>query len=272
MSTVAPDMLSSPSEPKASLAPWWGAWSAFLIVACFYLIQTVSIFVVQFLVGLGIAYTNGLTDPSGGLPEHVQAWLLPLSLFVGTMTAVVVSVQVANSRAKSSVDVQWYRDFVWNPKMAAYLWRYGMIGLSLGLGFFLMTEYVVPPPEDLPQPLFDAMLTAPLLLQIGWVLMFVVLFPVVEECLFRGVLYTGMVQSWGSAVSFLLTTLAFVAVHMPKVLEYWPAAVAVVLIGSLTLWIRIRSQSLSPGIVLHSAYNGMLVLAGFFTASIPSNN
>ena len=73
------------------------------------------------------------------------------------------------------------------------------------------------PPDDLPQPLFDAMIAAPLLLKIGWALMFVVLFPVVEELLFRGFLFTGLAQSWGPTVAGVLTTLVFVAVHMPKV-------------------------------------------------------
>jgi membrane protease YdiL (CAAX protease family) len=91
------------------------------------------------------------------------------------------------------------------------------------VGFEFFDHTGVLPPDDLPQPLFDAMLAAPILLKIGWTLMFVVLFPAVEETLFRGFLFTGLAQSWGPSMAGVLTTLAFVAVHMPKVLEYWPA-------------------------------------------------
>jgi membrane protease YdiL (CAAX protease family) len=52
---------------------------------------------------------------------------------------------------------------------------------------------------------------------------------------------------------------------MPKVLEYWPALLAVTLIGSITVLLRIGTGSLAPGIALHSAYNGMLVTAAFLT-------
>jgi membrane protease YdiL (CAAX protease family) len=137
--------------------------------------------------------------------------------------------------------------------------------LGLGFGFFALTEYGVLPPDDLPQPIFDALLTAPLLLQIGWVLMFVLLFPVVEEILFRGFLFTGLAQSWGPTLAAIVTTVLFVAVHMPKVLEYWPALFAVTLIGTFTVFIRIRTGSLAPGIALHSTYNGVLVASALLT-------
>ena len=140
-----------------------------------------------------------------------------------------------------------------------------VLGLGLGLGFFALAEYGVLPPDDLPQPIFDALLAAPLLLQIGWVLMFVVLSPVVEELLFRGFLFTGLSQSWGPSLAGVLTTVAFVVVHMPKVLEYWPGLLAVTLIGTLKVLLRIRTGSLAPGIVMHSIYNGTLVAAAFLT-------
>ena len=76
--------------------------------------------------------------------------------------------------------------------------------------------------------------------------MFVVLFPVVEETLFRGFLFTGSAQSWGPSVAGVLTTLVFVAVHMPKVLEYWPALVAVTLIGTLTVFSSAFAQAAWP--------------------------
>jgi membrane protease YdiL (CAAX protease family) len=112
------------------------------------------------------------------------------------------------------------------------------------------------------------MISAPLPLQAGWALMFIGLFPVIEEVLFRGVLFTGLAQSWGPSVAGLMTTMIFVGVHMPKVLEYWPALLAVSLIGALTVLIRIRTESLVPGIALHSTYNGVLVSAALFTQTI----
>jgi len=186
-------------------------------------------------------------------------------LLLGTVGAGMVSWQFAIYRAKVYMNSDWFWEILGKTYDLRRLWRFVLLGLGLGFGFFALTEYGVPPPQDLPQPLFDAMLSAPFVLQIGWILMFVVLFPVVEETLFRGFLFTGLAQSWRPSVAGLLTTLLFVAVHMPKVLEYWPALLAVTLIGSVTVLLRIGTGSLAPGIALHSTYNGTLVTAAFLT-------
>jgi membrane protease YdiL (CAAX protease family) len=241
---------STQPQSQTSITPWWGAWSAFLIVGCFYLTQAIGIAMVHMVAGLS---------------SLDQAWLLPLSLLLGTVGAGMVSWQVAIHRAKVYMDSDWFWELLGKTYDLRRLWRFVLLGVGLGYGFFALTEYGVPPPEDLPQPLFDAMLSAPLVLQIGWILMLVVLFPVVEEMLFRGFLFTGMAQSWGSVLAGFVTTVLFVAVHMPKVLEYWPALLSVTLIGTLTVLIRIRTGSLAPGIALHSTYNGVLVAVGFLT-------
>ncbi len=252
--------------------PHWGAWSALLIVGCFYLFQTVGVAVVQFIVTLQIGLESGLAGVAeNGGAQTLQNWVLPLSLFLGTVSAIMVSLEVATSRAHPSLEGPWFRLFIGNSTNPARFLGYALLGGVLGMGFYFVTEYVVPPPDDMPQPIIEALLTSPPLLQLGWVFLIVLLFPVVEEVLFRGFMYTGLTQSWGPTVSFLLTTVAFVAVHMPKVLDYWPAAVAVTMLGALTLWIRIRTQSLIAGGVLHVAYNGSLIAAALLTVPFPSN-
>lgn len=209
--------------------------------------------------GIGIARRLGTLSP------YMEIWVLPLSLCVGTMGGIVVSIQVATHRATPSMDAVWFWKLLGKSYDFRSLWRFSLLGLGLALGFVACTKYGALPSDDLPQPLFDAMISAPLPLQVGWALMFIGLFPIVEEVLFRGFLFTGLSQSWGPSLAGLMTTMIFVGVHMPKVLEYWPALLAVSLIGSLTVLIRIRTGTLAPGIALHSTYNGVLVTAAFFT-------
>jgi len=244
--------------------PWWGAWSGFLIVGCFYVTQAVGISIVQLVATLGMGNSSGV-DGASALD---QTWFLPMSLLAGTIGGALVALRVAASRAKLKKDSEWVWEFIWQSYDVRRLWRFVFLGLGLGLGFFSLTEYGVLPPDDLPQPIFDALLAASVLLQLVWILMFVVLFPVIEEILFRGILLTGLTQSWGPILAAIVTTALFVAVHMPKVLEYWPALVAVICIGALAVVLRIRTGSLAPGIVMHCAYNGTLVTAAFLPTSV----
>ncbi len=272
MSSVCTEAHSHQAESQThhdtGTMPWWGAWSALLIVGAFYLVQALGILMVQVVVGFNAGLSHGLS----GVTNLDQTWLLPLSLCLGTIGASMVSWQVATTRAQPRMAVEWFYGFLGGAYDIRSLWRFALLGISFGVGFILLAGYGMLPPDDLPQPLFDAMLAAPFVLKVGWVLMFVILFPVVEEILFRGFLFTGLAQSWGPSMASLLTILAFVAVHMPKVVEYWPALVAVTLIGSFTIWIRIRTNSLAPSIALHSAYNGTLVFAALFSDSFPSSN
>jgi len=138
-----------------------------------FLFQSIGIFVVQFLVTFNPSFEAGLfgtTDASG--TEHVQIWLLPLSLLLGTVAAVMVSLQVAISRAQPSMDSDWLWDLIGRSYDLRCLWRFVLSGVGLGFGFFALTEYGVVPPDDLPQPLFDAMISSPLLVKVGWLVIF----------------------------------------------------------------------------------------------------
>ena len=238
-------------------APWWGAWSALLIVGCFYLTQTVGMFMVQIIAGFGLGLSQGMA----GLSNLDQAWLLPLSLFLSTVGGGMVSWQVAISRAKPSMNKDWFWSLFGDIPNLFSVGRFVALGIGLGLSFFILTENGVLPPDDLPQPIFDAMMSAPVLGKIGWIFMFVILFPIIEETLFRGFLFTGLAQSCGATFAAIVTTGLFVVVHMPKVLEYWPALVAVILIGMLTVLLRIRTGCLAPGMIMHGTYNGVLVIS-----------
>lgn len=224
----------------------------------------------DFIVNIGFVESS-TGDQAEIFTQQSQSWLGPFSLFVGTVFGALVALKLATIRAQSDLNSDWLSTFLGKSDDVRGLWRYAFLGLGLGIGFFLLTEYCVLPSDDLPSPLLDTVLAAPFFLKIGWVLMFVVLFPVIEEVLFRGFLFTGFSESWGPSLSGIFTTVAFVAVHMPKVLEYWPALVAVTCIGMLTVVIRIRTGSLAAGIVLHCTYNSVLIASALLTQSTSSS-
>ncbi|HSV51760.1 MAG TPA: JDVT-CTERM system glutamic-type intramembrane protease [Burkholderiaceae bacterium] len=99
------------------------------------------------------------------------------------------------------------------------------------------------------------------------VLMVVVLYPVLEELSFRGLLQGWLLQrlggrhwsaSWRISLPNLLTSLAFAAAHLPTQPIAWAAAT---LAPSLLFgFLRERYDSLLPPMALHIYYNAGLLL------------
>ena len=78
--------------------------------------------------------------------------------------------------------------------------------------------------------------------------------PIVEELVFRGMLYRSLRTRWAVLPCWLLTTAVFLTDHTP-------AAAIPVLFGSVCITLAFeRSRSLYAAVLVHALYNGVLVL------------
>lgn len=83
-----------------------------------------------------------------------------------------------------------------------------------------------------------------------------VLAPLVEEMVFRGLLYGWLAGRWGTTVAWLVSSILFAAAHVE------PAHALLVLpLGLWFGWLRQRTDSLWPSLVAHIANNGLAVVA-----------
>ena len=83
--------------------------------------------------------------------------------------------------------------------------------------------------------------------------------PLVEELVFRGLLYGWLAGRWGGGIAVIGSSLAFAAAHVEL------AHVVLVLpLGLVFGWLRWRSGSLWPSLVAHMANNGLAVVAAAF--------
>ena len=87
--------------------------------------------------------------------------------------------------------------------------------------------------------------------------------PLVEESIFRGFLWRGWNASrLGARGTWLLTSLAFCAYHIPKVIGASPLQAGIILFEDLLLgllfgWLRWRSGSVLPSMAAHFANNAI---------------
>lgn len=88
--------------------------------------------------------------------------------------------------------------------------------------------------------------------------------PVFEELIFRGAIFSGIDESWGSTPAIVLSSVLFVSVHFRfftfvSVLPLLCIFVLSIIIGIF----RAKTKSLVPGVVIHSTYNLVVGFADF---------
>jgi len=86
-----------------------------------------------------------------------------------------------------------------------------------------------------------------------------ILAPLVEEVVFRGLLYGWIAGRWGTVAAWLVSSILFAAAHVE------PAhAILVLPLGLLFGWLRRRTDSLWPSLVAHAVNNGVAITAAAF--------
>ena len=95
--------------------------------------------------------------------------------------------------------------------------------------------------------------------------------PIVEEVVYRGILYSAFQRTIGVPLSVLLVTFLFAVVHVP---QYYPSYSTIVLICLLSLvltLVRVRTDNLLPCIALHTVFNGLQSLLLVLQPYLPSS-
>jgi membrane protease YdiL (CAAX protease family) len=84
--------------------------------------------------------------------------------------------------------------------------------------------------------------------------------PPVEELVFRGALLSGLMRRMSPAWAILASAIIFGCVHLPDFKFLWYPVPALVLLGVLLAWLRLRTRSLWPCIAAHATNNFVAVL------------
>ena len=88
--------------------------------------------------------------------------------------------------------------------------------------------------------------------------------PLVEEIIYRGILYSALQRAMGPLLAIVVVTLMFAGLH---VVQYWPDIGAISAIALLSLaitFVRARTGRLLPCFVIHLVFNGIQSLIIIF--------
>lgn len=230
--------------PVAGMLTWVGS------VALLILLQVVAI----------VIYIGMKVKETGAFPTEFQIdWLMAILTIIFTFPAHLLTLLlcwlVVTNRGrrpfKESIGWAWHAQFKWIHAVALAF---------LMLGVALLFEKFLPHRETDMEKLLRmgdsirylvaalAVLTAPL----------------VEELVYRGVLYTGIERRYGLASGVVVVTLLFALVHVP---QYWGsvAAISAILTLSLVLTLlRAFTGRILPCIATHLVYNGIQAVGLLF--------
>ncbi len=139
---------------------------------------------------------------------------------------------------------RWHPQFKWVHAVALAMLMYG-------LGIFL--SKVLPHKEtDV-----EKILKLGMLIRVMVAVLAVATAPLVEEIVYRGVIYSAFERIGGKPAGITVAALIFALVHVP---QYWGSVAAITVIVSLSLvltFLRAWTGTLLPCVATHLVYNGV---------------
>lgn len=219
---------------------------------------------VVFLIGFQVAaiaiYVFVKFRQTGSIPTTFEIdWLMALLTIIFTFPAHLLTLLLCwlvitnRGRRPFREAVGWF----WHPQ---FRWVHAVAIAFLMLGVAYTLEKLLPHRETDMERLLRmgpsirylvaalAVLTAPL----------------VEELVYRSILYTGIERRYGVAAAVLIVTSLFALVHVP---QYWGSVAAITAILTLSLaltTIRAFTGRILPCVAIHLVYNGIQAVGLLF--------
>jgi membrane protease YdiL (CAAX protease family) len=142
---------------------------------------------------------------------------------------------------------------------AAQTLAWSALGLATMGSHLLVSLWVMPMPADTPLGPVATAATMGGWTRAAWAIFALLIAPPAEELMFRGLMYRGFANSWGSSAAAIVVTVLFVALHIPETFGYWPATVTILALAVAAMASRVRTGALWAPMAIHFVHNATLV-------------
>lgn len=247
------DLPPDPDNPAWGPASGVGVWVA--SVAAIIIIPIIAV-VAWFLFQKG----RGAALPNLVVAEELVAWLKSptlllvqvLSTLVAHAITIVICWVVVTRMGKrgfwSSLGWSWAGHSIWY-----WLAYSGCVIVALHLATQLLAR-VLPQSEE---NSFTELLKSSSQVRIAIAILATFSAPLVEEAVYRGVLYSGLRKVFGVVPTVLLVTLMFAGVHVLQYVGAWVSIAGLTLLSLALTIIRARTKSVLPCVVIHAVNNAI---------------
>jgi len=261
---------AAPVQPPAK-PEWWAAWIDVGIAVAAWIVSVIFLLFIPVIYALPYMIyrivKTGAPSPEALASDKMLiffsvAAILPTHLLTFVLVWAIVSYAGRRPFWKNI-------EFDWPPNSSHAITIVVSVGLAIVLFSlaFLITSLYGERKTDL-----DLMIESSIYTRIATAFVAVVTAPLVEELIYRGLLYKALEKAAGVAISILVVSLLFAGVH---VFQYRNnlAVIAVITLLSITLTVaRAVSGKVLPAFIIHLVFNGiqsvLIVLSGFISKDI----
>lgn len=261
---------AAPVQPPAK-PEWWAAWIDVGIAVAAWIVSVIFLLFIPVIYALPYMIyrivKTGAPSPEALASDKMLiffsvAAILPTHLLTFVLVWAIVSYAGRRPFWKNI-------EFDWPPNSSHAMTIVVSVGLAIVLFSlaFLITSLYGERKTDL-----DLMIESSIYTRIATAFVAVVTAPLVEELIYRGLLYKALEKAAGVAVAIGVVSLLFAGVH---VFQYRNnlAVIAVITLLSITLTVaRAVSGKVLPAFIIHLVFNGiqsvLIVLSGFISKDI----
>lgn len=227
----------TPNNPPWSSPAAIGVWVLSLLAILFFPV----LFLAPYILSNGLDSVESLsTNPTAIFLQVIS--VIPAHIFTLVLAWFIVT-KFNQFSFKETLGWNWGGSRWWNLSLI-------LIGFFIAAG---VVNYFIPEQDnDLLRILRSSRSTV-------YAVAFMATFtaPIVEEVIYRGILYSALQRSIGIKGAIAIVTILFASVHF---LQYWgsPGTILLICLLSLTLtMIRVWTNNLLPCIVMHMCFNGI---------------
>lgn len=237
--------------------PPWSSWMAIV----FWLISVFSIIIFPVFFLIPYFALNPITSLENIQNDPTAIILNVLAVIPAHIFTIIVAWFIVTKNKKFS----FKQTLGWSPDN--FRWFYYILIL---VGFFAIAgvvNYFIPEQDN------DLLRILRSSRTVVYVVAFLATFtaPLVEEVVYRGVLYSAIQRSIGVIGAISIVTALFALVHVP---QYWGSPGTIILICLLSLvltLVRVSTGNLLPCIILHTIFNGIQSLFLVLQPFLPEN-
>ena len=248
LESVRPPDPDQPSwGPATGVAVWVASVAAIVVIP---IIAVVVWFVIQSL--------RGAPLPNLAVASETVEWLKSPTLLLVQVWSTIVAHAVTVGICWMVVSRMGRRPF-WASLGWTWaghsLWYWLAFSACIIVALLLATQLlskVIPQSEE---NSFTELLKSSTQVRIAVAILATFSAPLVEELVYRGVLYSGLHRGFGLVPTVVFVTLMFAGVHVLQYFGSWVSLAGLTLLSLVLTLIRARTKSMLPCVVIHTVNN-----------------